>query len=618
MLRYTCCLFSCPLYASLGRFFSSIAILAFPDLVRAWRSECDVEGVEVEVTLHGAQPLVEGAPRSCRVAWVSHSDLVEGPPDLSEVDIIFTDSLRYVPFLGRRGNIHFLENISVFQVPEDLDRIMQEKTDFLSVLLPPEDQWDELTRAIYDQAQVMIPDHIYIDDGSPELHEAAFRRYRFALIADASNHSVSLPFTRSISFHTIAVYNGFVEVAAMVFNAIADFNSDGFSLPATMDKLRKDNEHLGALWHYQRILQDQFLYRYRRSFEERLLSQACSLCRLRFQHADNDALVGAATAGVVAPLTPPLVFVGVYSARRNFEKRQVVRETWGRFLLEGYRLRLTFFLGEASAGASSEELRMRREVEQFGDIVFLDIGEGYRMNSRKGLLFLQYVALHSEAEFLLKVDDDIYFRPAPLLQQLSARIPAQYAWGYWDYISPVPREEGDHFYNTLDDFPFDVFAPYPRGSVRAISMDVVRLLSKAGREGKLRMIYGDDPCIGVHLRQLLFDPEEPLPSLTLDDFDNKVFAMEPSCHPNLWSRMNNRTWVVHHVTPTQIRCMWDVDVREGYYETTPEGWRHNDLLLRESFPSLCECATDDVFEARTDLNDLERETNRILFGRDEP
>ena len=37
-------------------------------------------------------------------------------------------------------------------------------------------------------------------------------------------------------------------------------------------------------------------------------------------------------------------------------------------------------------------------------------------------------------------------------------------------------------------------------------------------------VYGDDPCIGVHLRQLLFDGAEPLPSLTLDDFDNRVFA----------------------------------------------------------------------------------------------
>ena len=45
----------------------------------------------------------------------------------------------------------------------------------------------------------------------------------------------------------------------------------------------------------------------------------------------------------------------------------------------------------------------------------------------------------------------------------------------------------------------------------------------------------------MHLRQLLFDPAEPLPSLTLDDFDNRVFAMEPSCHHNLWSKMTNRS-----------------------------------------------------------------------------
>merc|ERR1719476_829296 len=187
------------------------------------------------------------------------------------------------------------------------------------------------------------------------------------------------------------------------------------------------------------------------------------------------------------------------------------------------------------------------------------------MNSRKGLLFLEWIARHSEAEFLLKVYDDVYLRPVPLLQQLRFRPPAQYVWGYWDYISPVPREEDDHFFNTYEDFPFEVFAPYPRGVVRVLSMDVVRRLAEASQERRLRMIYGDDPCIGVHLRQLLFDPEEPLPSLTLDDFDNRVFAMEPSCHKNLWSKMSNRSWAVHHVSVEQIECMWRVDLRDGYY-----------------------------------------------------
>ncbi|CAK9050506.1 unnamed protein product [Durusdinium trenchii] len=125
---------------------------------------------------------------------------------------------------------------------------------------------------------------------------------------------------------------------------------------------------------------------------------------------------------------------------------------------------------------------MRREMEEHNDLVFLPVTEGYRMNSRKGLLFLEWIAARAEAEFLLKTDDDVYLRPTPLLRQLERRIPAQYAWAIFDYISPVPRDEDDNFYNPEETFPFPVFPPYPRGVVRVLSMDVVRLLAKASQE----------------------------------------------------------------------------------------------------------------------------------------
>jgi len=576
--------------------------------LRGWRSECEIEGVEVEVTLHGARPVEEGNVGKCRAAFLSHSDIEAQLHELPDVDVIFTDSIRFVRFAGRSGPLHFIENVSEYHTPDDLDFIMQEKRELLSVLLPPVDLWDAKVETIYEQAQAHVPDHIYIDDGTLETHTAAFRPYRFSLIADPSNFTISLPFIRSLSFHTVAAFNGFVEVGAMVFNGIADFEAEPFNLHATLDTLRKHNDHMGALWHYQRILQDQLQYRYNRPFEERLLSQACTLCRLR--------VTASAEFPGVAASPPPLVFVGVYSARRNFDKRQAIRETWGRFLLEEYGFRCTFFLGEASLGASLDEMRMRREIEKHGDVVFLAASEGYRMNSRKGILFLEWIALRSEAEFLLKVDDDVYFRPAPLLRQLRNRPPAQYVWGHFDYISPLPTDERDNFYNTPEDFPFDVFAPYPRGVVRVMSMDIVRLLAQANRENKLRMIYGDDPCLGVHLRQLLFDPVEPLPSLTLDDFDNRVFAMEPSCHPNLWSKITNRTWAIHHVSPEQIFCMFRADVQAGYYSEMLDGIRHNDDILADGLPDLCACAADQSFVDRVDLDTIRTETDRILFDED--
>lgn len=53
----------------------------------------------------------------------------------------------------------------------------------------------------------------------------------------------------------------------------------------------------------------------------------------------------------------------------------------------------------------------------------------------------------------------------------------RYVWGYFDYFSPVPREEGHAFYNSEDFYPFDAFPPYARGLLRALSMDVVHGLA---------------------------------------------------------------------------------------------------------------------------------------------
>lgn len=554
-------------------------------------------------TVHESPPpKMDGASRQCRVAFFTHKDLEAPDLDLRDLDFVFTDSLRHVPFGGRLGPLHFLENLSSFEPPEDLDAVMRGKTDLLSVLLPPHPtDWGEAAQILFAQAQTLLPDHTYIDDGTAAMHEAAFRTYRFSLIAeDLENRTISLPFVRSLSYHTIPLFNGFTNLGYMVTQAIADFDPVNINLIATIATVRENNEKAGVLWSYHRILQDQLQYRFNRPFEERFLSQACSLCRLRSE----------------ASHTPALAFVGIYSAKANFAKRNAVRETWGQVLHQTYGLQYKFFLGEISLEPHEEDERVRREIQEHDDIVVLSVDEGYRMNSRKGLLFLEWIALHSGAEFLLKTDDDVYFRPAPLLEQLRTRPPIAYAWGFFDYISPVPREEGNPFCNSEAAFPFEVFPPYPRGVVRVLSMDIVRHLSEASRKGSLRMIFGDDPCLGVHLRQLIFDPHEPLPSLALDDRDSyRVFAMEPSCHPKLWSKMTDKTWAVHHVSPEQVRCMWDVDMRDGYYKLDEQGTglQVDSLSQLDNFPNLCACAPDPSFEGRNDVDTIRDESLAILY-----
>lgn len=60
--------------------------------------------------------------------------------ELSDIDYVFTDSRAYAPFRGRNGAVLFLENISEFQVPQDLDATMEGKTELLSVLMPAKER----------------------------------------------------------------------------------------------------------------------------------------------------------------------------------------------------------------------------------------------------------------------------------------------------------------------------------------------------------------------------------------------------------------------------------------------------------------------------------------------
>lgn len=582
----------------------------------------DCRGLPLRVHLAGGldtPPVLLHVPaeakneRGCAVAWLPYWEL-EQPgileAALSGFDFVLTDSMEVVPFAARDGRVAFLERVEMDRLA-DPDSVLVGKEHMLSVLLPQRTSraWENTsTHAIVEQAEQHIPEHTYVDDGSPEVYRQAYEKYRFSLIVDDEANTVSQAFVRAFEFGTVPIFNGNAALSTMMLRTIAPFDTALFSLEFIRSSMQDVNFGMGFLWQQHRMLQDQLAYRYNRPFEERLAAAACTLCRLRAAavtaaqeprsflaqtagpmgpefsggdfdarasgHAVDETVEAAAQKGAPrpSPQAQVSVFVGVYSAKVNFDKRMAVRNTWGRVLSEAYGIQPRFFLGALSPRPTADDLRARREAEDYRDIVALDIEEGYKLNSRKGLLFLEWCAANVEAEFLLKVDDDVYLRPAPVLATLHKRPPFGYVWGYFDYMSPVPRNASDAFYNHEDDYPFPTFPPYPRGLLRALSMDVVRRVAEASHRGSLRMIFGDDPCIGVHLRQVLLDPEAPLPFLAVDDRDSyRTFAMEPSCSPRLWSHATARSWVVHHVTAAQIGCMFSADIEAGYYAALAGG-----------------------------------------------
>lgn len=47
--------------------------------------------------------------------------------------------------------------------------------------------------------------------------------------------------------------------------------------------------------------------------------------------------------------------------------------------------------------------------------------------------------------------------------------------------------------------------------------------------------------------------------INLDDRDINRFSLNPSCNASFYP-MHDRSWVVHHIRPEVMECMWAVDV----------------------------------------------------------
>ena len=426
--------------------------------------------------------------------------------------------------------IHFDRTPPVRQVA-DLDRFLANKKHLLSVLVEVEPDGVMSTKAsgVVEQADgypVFRTDARMTVDERLAVYFSAFNEYRFCLIVDSARDTVNPALVHAVMSHTVPIYNGFFEISTMFSNGVAAWTEADFNFQVLVERILQLNKNIRFLWSYQQILQEVLWYRYNSPV------------------AVREAYL---TSRLLPALTNPLAIVGIYSAVKNHGLRDVIRRTWGRRLRDrGFEV--LFFLSSVDGNVMGEP-----------DEVFLPVADGYERNSIKGQLFLQWIAANRRNhQFLIKTDDDLYFRPDDLIAQLRSRIPVGYIWGFIDYISPVPKDPSSPFYNDKAVYPYPTFPTYPRGVVRVLSMDIVIALAEKGRKKELRYVFGDDPSLGVHLRQAVRDGH--IPMITIDDFGSYTrFAMQPTCRPS-WSSVKNGTWIVHHVNDTQIECMWRADL----------------------------------------------------------
>lgn len=100
----------------------------------------------------------------------------------------------------------------------------------------------------------------------------------------------------------------------------------------------------------------------------------------------------------------PFILILIHSAPKNWQKRNVIRETWGG---EDPRARVLFLLGAVT------ETGLQRKLEQennlFQDMVQGNFHDAYRNMTYKHVMAFKWFSYFcSKAKFLLKTDDDVF------------------------------------------------------------------------------------------------------------------------------------------------------------------------------------------------------------------
>lgn len=184
-------------------------------------------------------------------------------------------------------------------------------------------------------------------------------------------------------------------------------------------------------------------------------------------------------------------FVSIYSAKRNFGRRLALRDTWLP-LLKTHGIPYRFFLAGTAVDDTELDSLLRRERDYFDDMVFLVGTTDEYPIGKKGLAALLWVAHHSDAQFWLKFDDDLYVRPQLVLSRLAGIQRAELYWGAFDYSGMVIRDASDPHYTPPEIWPEPVFPPYARGAALAMSMDLVRLIAHQEEHRPLKKIKAEE------------------------------------------------------------------------------------------------------------------------------
>ena len=187
------------------------------------------------------------------------------------------------------------------------------------------------------------------------------------------------------------------------------------------------------------------------------------------------------------------VLILVSSNVQNFDRRALIRQTWGIDNAIIPRWLTVFLLGNNNNG--KEMKAVGREAKIYDDMVQADYKEGFFNMTYKVAMGFEWAVKHCKFDYLLKADDDVFVNSFRLLDFLTSPNTPKFKLFTGNILMQSPVLRKGRYGVPFNEYNQTVFKPYCSGGGIVFSRDVIVLL--AAMFDVVRSFRIDDAYLGI-------------------------------------------------------------------------------------------------------------------------
>ncbi|XP_005357683.1 acetylgalactosaminyl-O-glycosyl-glycoprotein beta-1,3-N-acetylglucosaminyltransferase [Microtus ochrogaster] len=249
------------------------------------------------------------------------------------------------------------------------------------------------------------------------------------------------------------------------------------------------------------------------------------------------------------------LLLAVKSSPAHYERRELIRRTWGQERSYGGRqVRRLFLLGTSPPDEAAREPQLASlldlEAREHGDVLQWDFADTFLNLSLKHVHLLEWTAERCPgASFLLSCDDDVFVHTANVVHFLEVQSPESHLFTGQLMDGSVPiRESWSKYFVPPQLFPGKAYPVYCSGGGFLLSSRTARDLLSAARQVPLFPI--DDAYMGMCLKQagLAPSPHEGIRPFGVRMPGAKRSSFDPCVYRELL--------LVHRFAPYEMLLMW--------------------------------------------------------------